>query len=125
MNSRKNTQKTLFVALQYNIQTCVHTKVLMIKFLFPVIIFNTIFTNSHLKNFNNDVICSIDKYHSRIGVRYGSRKKVLLLMAVPLRGGGGVKGLAINEKRTFVGTFFSNVPKFQRPLSSRGEGEGG
>ena len=36
--------------------------------------------------------------------------------------GGGVKGRAIKEKRTFFRTFFSNVPKFQRPLSSRGEG---
>ena len=36
------------------------------------------------------------------------------------RGGGGVKGRAIKEKIIFLGTFFSNVPKFQRPLSSRG-----
>ena len=43
-------------------------------------------------------------------------------MAGQLKGGGGVKGRAIKEKRTFVGTFFSNVPKFQRPLSSRGGG---
>ena len=50
------------------------------------------------------------------------QKKVLLLMARPLREGGGVKGWAIKEKITFFLTFFSNVPKFQRPLSSRGEG---
>ena len=51
-------------------------------------------------------------------------KKVLLLMARPLRGGGGggVKGLTIKEKRTFFGTFFSSVPKLQRPLSSKREG---
>ena len=44
----------------------------------------------------------------------GSRKKVLLLMAGPLRGGGGgggVKGRAIKEKRTF-GNLLSNVPTF-------------
>ena len=33
--------------------------------------------------------------------------------------GWGVKGRAIKKKRT---TFFSNVPMFQRPLSSRGGG---
>ena len=38
------------------------------------------------------------------------------------RGGGWGKGRATKEKRTFFGTFFSTVPKFQRPLSSRGEG---
>ena len=43
-------------------------------------------------------------------------------MAGPLRGGGGIKGRTIKLKRTFFGTFSSNVPKFQRPLSSRGEG---
>ena len=32
-------------------------------------------------------------------------KKVLLLMAGPLRG-GGVKGRAIKERRTVFGTFF-------------------
>ena len=37
------------------------------------------------------------------------------------RGGGGVNALAIKEKITFFRTFFSNVPKFQRPLSLRGE----
>ena len=42
-------------------------------------------------------------------------------MAGPLRG-GRVKGRAIKGKITFFGTFFSNVPKFQRPLSSRGRG---
>ena len=42
-------------------------------------------------------------------------------MAGPLRG-GGVKGRAIKEKITFFLTFFSNVPKFQRLLSLRGEG---
>ena len=39
-------------------------------------------------------------------------------MAGQLRGGGGSKGLAIKEKIPF----FSNVPNFQRLLSSRGEG---
>ena len=38
-------------------------------------------------------------------------KKVLLLMAGP-------------EKNIFFGTFFSSVPTFQRPLSSRGGGLG-
>ena len=36
--------------------------------------------------------------------------KSIELIARPLRGGGGVKGRAIKEKRTFFGTFFSNVP---------------
>ena len=40
-------------------------------------------------------------------------------MAWPLRGGGGVKGQAIKEKITFFVTFFANVQKFRRPLSSR------
>ena len=44
-------------------------------------------------------------------------KKALLLMAGPLRGGGGVKGRAIKEKK-----LFSTFPKFQGPLRSRGEG---
>ena len=35
-----------------------------------------------------------------------------------------VKGRAIKEKITFFGTFISNAPKFQRPLSSRGGGLG-
>ena len=39
-----------------------------------------------------------------------------------IKRGGGVKGRAIEEKKTFFGTFFSIVPKFQRPLSSRGGG---
>ena len=39
------------------------------------------------------------------------QKKVFLLMAGPLR-----------KKSTFLGTYFSNVPTFQRPLSSRGGG---
>ena len=47
----------------------------------------------------------------------GSCKKALLLMARPLRG-GGVKGRAIKEKNFFY-NLFSNVPKFQRPLSSK------
>ena len=34
----------------------------------------------------------------------------------------GVHCRAIKEKRTFFGTFFSDNPKFQRPLSSRGGG---
>ena len=42
-------------------------------------------------------------------------------MAGPWRG-GGVKGRAIKEKITFFLTFFSNVQKFQRSLSSRGGG---
>ena len=50
------------------------------------------------------------------------KEKILLLMDGPLRGGGGVKGRAIKEKRIFFGTFFSNVSKFLRLLSSRGEG---
>ena len=47
-------------------------------------------------------------------------KKVLLLMAGPFRG-GGIKGQAIKEKKLFLEPF-SNVPTFQRQLSSRGEG---
>ena len=43
-------------------------------------------------------------------------------MAGLLRGGGGVKGRSIKEKRTFLGTFFFNVPTFQQPFSSRGGG---
>ena len=39
-------------------------------------------------------------------------------MAGPLRGGGGVKVRAIKGKKNF----FFNLPKFQRPLSSKGEG---
>ena len=39
--------------------------------------------------------------------------------------GGGVKGKAIKERGTFFGTFFSSVPKFQRPLSLRGGGRRG
>ena len=35
---------------------------------------------------------------------------------------GGVKGQAIKEKRTFLTPFFSSIPMFQRPLSSRGVG---
>ena len=31
-----------------------------------------------------------------------------------------LKGWEIKEKRTFFVTFFSNVPFFQRPISSRG-----
>ena len=42
-------------------------------------------------------------------------------MAGPLREGvGGWKGQAIKEKKLFFVTFFSKVPKFHRPLSSRG-----
>ena len=43
-------------------------------------------------------IHSIEKnYCKTVNVREAA-KKVLLLMAGPLRGGGGVKGLAIKEK---------------------------
>ena len=52
-------------------------------------------------------------------------KKVLFLMAVPIRGEGeGVKGLAIKKKITFFGTFILFKKKFRLQLSSRG-GEGG
>ena len=38
------------------------------------------------------------------------QKKVLLLIAGPLRGGGGGgKGRGIKEKKAFFGTFFFNV----------------
>ena len=47
-------------------------------------------------------------------------KKVLHLIAGPLKGGGRVKGRAIKEKRTFLGTFSTNVPKFQRLEGGRG-----
>ena len=46
------------------------------------------------------------------------QKKVLLLIAGPLRG-GGVKGRVIKEKIAFFGTFFSNVS-----LAIKLEGEG-
>ena len=49
------------------------------------------------------------------------QKKVLLLMAGPLRRGGG-EGPGHKGKKNFFGKLFSNVPKFQRPLSSRGVG---
>ena len=47
-------------------------------------------------------------------------------MAGSLRWGLGIKGWAVKEKRTlFFKPFkFSNVLKFQKPLSSRGEGLG-
>ena len=49
-------------------------------------------------------------------------KKSSSLNGRAIKSGGGVNGRAIKEKRTFFGTFFSNVPKCQRPLSSRGGG---
>ena len=42
-------------------------------------------------------------------------------MAGPLRGGGGERAGPSRKKGLFL-TFFSNVPKFRRPLSSRGGG---
>ena len=55
----------------------------------------------------------------------GSRKKEnVLLMAGPLREGGG-KDWAIKEKISFFGNLFSNVPTFQQNLSSGGGGGGG
>ena len=56
------------------------------------------------------------KFHK---IPWGSHKKVIFLMVGHLEG-GGVKGRAIKEKIFFL-TFFPSVPKFQRPLSSRGE----
>ena len=50
----------------------------------------------------------------------GSRKKKVYSLNGRAIKRAGVKGRAIKEKRFFLGTFFSNVPKFQRPLSSRG-----
>ena len=50
----------------------------------------------------------------------GSRKKKFFSQWPGHKEGGGVKGRAIKEKMIFFITFFSNVPKFQRPLSSRG-----
>ena len=53
----------------------------------------------------------------------GSRKKGSSLNGRAIkRGGRGLKGRAIKEKRTFLELFFSNVPTFQRPLSSGGGG---
>ena len=49
---------------------------------------------------------------------YGKPQKKILLGTI--KRGGGVKGRAIKENKTFFGTFFSNIQKFQRPLSSRG-----
>ena len=54
-------------------------------------------------------------------------KKIIVLMAVPLRGGPGGKKFAIKKKKTFSGIFFFNLmKKFRMPLSSRvgGGGEG-
>ena len=39
-------------------------------------------------------------------------KKVIFLMAGPLRGGGGVKGRAIKENRTFFEPFFPTFQNF-------------
>ena len=52
----------------------------------------------------------------------GSRKKSSSLNGRAIKREGEVKGRAIKEKITVFLTFFSNVPIFQRPLSSRGEG---
>ena len=56
----------------------------------------------------------------------GSRKKSSALngRAIKRGGGGGVMCRAIKEKITFLEPFLSNVPKFKRPLSSRGGGGG-
>ena len=56
------------------------------------------------------------------GSTKGSRKNSSSLNGRAIKRGGGVKGRAIKEKRPFFKTFFSNVPKFQRQLSSRGGG---
>ena len=40
------------------------------------------------------------------------QKKVLLFMAGPLRGGGGVKVRAIKGKKSFFGTFFLTFQNF-------------
>ena len=48
----------------------------------------------------------------------GSRQKVLLLMAGPLRGGGG----GPLRKKTFFGTFFSNFPTAIKLEGARGLG---
>ena len=37
-------------------------------------------------------------------------------------GGGKCREIKEKGKRTFLGTFFSNVPTLQKSLSSRGEG---
>ena len=48
----------------------------------------------------------------------GSRKKQgSSLNGLDIKRGEGVKGQAIKEKITFFGTFFSNIPFFQRPLN--------
>ena len=52
------------------------------------------------------------------------QKKVLLLMAGPLRGGGGVKDKAIKEKRTFLEPFSSTFQNFNGHLARRGGGLG-
>ena len=56
-------------------------------------------------------------------LREATKKSFYLNGRAIKRGGGGGKGRAIKEKITFFGTFFSNVPKFQRPFSSRGGGK--
>ena len=51
------------------------------------------------------------------------QKTVIFLMAVPLRGGGGVKGFPLRKKGLFWGLFIEFLLiKFRVPLSSRGRG---
>ena len=54
--------------------------------------------------------------YSTVKFRFNKGKpqnKVLLLMAGPLREGGGVKGRAIKEKELFFGTLFPTAIKLE------------
>ena len=65
-----------------------------------------IFINMESLNLDQIHICIPNKYTVILGK---PQKKVILLMAGPLRGGGGCKGPAIKEKITFFGTLKKNI----------------
>ena len=53
------------------------------------------------------------------------KKSSLNGRAIKRKGSGGVKGRTIKEKLTFLEpSFFSNIPKFQRPFTSTRGGGG-
>ena len=55
----------------------------------------------------------------KIAGKGGRKKQSSSINGRAIKRGGGVKVRAIKKKLTFFGTFFTKVPRFQRPLKKK------
>ena len=63
-----------------------------------------------------------NRFYNKSSLGKPQKKQVIFLMAVPLREGGGVKGLPLRRKKISFRILKNWLNKFRLPLSSRGGG---